>query len=53
MFRRPWVRWATAAVPCLWGGIEAWTGNPGWALLFLAAGGYAAWVLLIKRPDQG
>lgn len=50
MFRRLWVRWLTVLMPLAWGGLEAWTGNPGWAILFLAAGAYAAKVLLLDKP---
>ena len=52
MFRRAWVRWATALAPLGWAGFELMMGNPMWAILFGAAGGYAAWVLIIKGPDQ-
>ncbi len=53
MFRRVWVRWATALVPLVWAGFELWLGNPLWAVLFGTAGGYAFWVLIVKGPDQG
>lgn len=46
-----WRRWVTVLVLVAWGGFEAWSGNPGWAILFIAAGGYAAWELLIRRPS--
>lgn len=52
MFRRAWVRWATALAPLGWAGFELMLGNPMWAILFGAAGGYAAWVLIIKGPTQ-
>jgi hypothetical protein len=52
MFRRAWVRWATAIAPLGWAGFELMMGNVFWAILFGAAGGYAAWVLLVKGPDQ-
>jgi hypothetical protein len=49
MFRRLWVRWLTVLLPAAWGGFEGWLGNPGWAVLFLLAAGYAAWELFIRR----
>ena len=50
-FRHAWVRWLTVLLPLTWAGFELWTGSPGWAMLFGAAGGYAAWVLLINGRD--
>ena len=52
MFRNPIVRWATAVVPLAWGGMEFLLGNPGWGVMFAAAGAYAFWHLIIKGPDQ-
>jgi hypothetical protein len=52
MFRRAWVRWATALAPLGWAGFELMLGNPMWAILFGAAGAYAGWVLIVKGPDQ-
>jgi len=49
-FRQPWRRWATAILPILWGGYEFWGGNPMWGLLFVGAGAYAGWVLIVKGP---
>ncbi len=51
MFRRAWVRWFTAGAPLGWAGFELYLGNSFWALLFGAAGAYAAWVLIVKGPD--
>jgi hypothetical protein len=51
-FAVAWRRWLTVLLPAVWGGIEFWTGNPGWAMLFLGAAGYAAWVLVL-RPKGG
>jgi hypothetical protein len=48
-FRKAWVRWATVLVPLAWAGVEIWTGNPGWAILFGAAGIWAAWELLLRK----
>jgi hypothetical protein len=44
------VRVAVTAVAILWGLFELATGAPGFALIFLAAGGYAGWRLLIAWP---
>jgi hypothetical protein len=52
MFRKAWVRWATALIPLGWGGLELSWGNTGWAFLFGAAGAYAFWALIMKGPDQ-
>jgi hypothetical protein len=43
------MRWLTVLVPLLWAGAEVWAQSPGWAMLFAAAGAYAAWELLIRR----
>ncbi len=50
-FRRAWVRWVTVLVPLGWGVVELLLGNSGWALLFLAAGGWAAWELFLRAAD--
>lgn len=52
MFRTALSRWATAVLPAAWGGVELVLGNPGWGVLFIAAGAYAFWILVIKGPDQ-
>ena len=52
-FRPAWRRWATCLVPLAWAGFELWGGNPGWAMLFAAAGLWAGWVLIVKGPTQG
>ena len=52
MFRRPAVRWLTALLPLAWAGVEAYSGNPAWALIFAAAGAYALWVLVLKGPSS-
>jgi hypothetical protein len=49
-FRNPLVRWLTVLLPTAWGLVELfWIGQPFWGGLFLAAGGYAAYMLLIRR----
>jgi hypothetical protein len=50
-FAPVWRRWATAIVPLAWGALELAWGNPGWAILFLGAGAYAFWMLILKGPD--
>ena len=49
-FRKPVVRVITVAWPILWGAFEVYSGSPGWGLIFLALGAYAAWVLFLA-PD--
>lgn len=51
-FQPVWRRWATGLAPLIWGGIELWTGNPGWAILFFVAGGYAIYELIIRGPSD-
>jgi len=48
-FSKPWVRWATTLLPLGWGVAEFVLGNPGWGIMFLAAGGYAGWKLVLNR----
>jgi hypothetical protein len=49
-FQVPWRRRATVIAPVAWGLVEVLTGNPGWGLMFLAAGGYAWYALYNKDP---
>jgi hypothetical protein len=48
-FRNIWARWLTILLPLAWAGVELYTGNPGWALVFGAAGVWAAWELMWRR----
>ena len=48
-FALRWRRWATALFPLAWGAVELYFGNPGWAVLFGAAGVYAGYILLIPK----
>jgi hypothetical protein len=49
-FARPWVRWATVLLPTGLGLVELlWVGSPFWGILFVAAGAYAGWVLILNR----
>ncbi|MBI1169770.1 hypothetical protein GC209_00060 [bacterium] len=50
MFSKAWVRWVTTVAPLAWGGAELWNGNAFWGVLFVAAGVYAGWKLLIYKP---
>lgn len=51
MFRRAWVRWVTTLAPLGWGVFEFSLGNPFWGVLFGAAGAYAGYVLILKKPE--
>ncbi len=48
-FRKPWRRWAVTLAPLAWAAVEFATGAPVFGLLFLAAGLYAGWVLILRR----
>ena len=48
-FAKAWVRWLTAGLPIAWGIGEFIGGAPMWGLLFVAAGAYAAWVLIFSK----
>ena len=48
-FAHAWVRWLTVLLPLAWGLFEAFAGAPIWAILFLAAGAYAGWMLFFRR----
>ncbi|PTE22774.1 hypothetical protein C5F48_05340 [Cereibacter changlensis JA139] len=50
-FRPAWRRYVTAIFPIAWSGMEIYLGNPFWAVIFLALGAYAFWVLIVKGPD--
>lgn len=51
-FAKAWVRWATALFPLFWAAVEFALHSPFWGILFLAFGGYAFFILIIKGPDQ-
>ena len=51
-FAPVWRRWATALFPIAWGLVEFWFNEPFWGILFIAAGAYAGYVLLIKPPSD-
>ena len=50
-FKPIWRRWATSVFPLLWGGVEVYTGSIGWTILFLIAGVYALYTLIIVGPS--
>ena len=64
MYRPLWVRLAVVGFSLGWAAVEALNGNPGWALLFGAAGLAALWGLFVtydpgpadtdrpERPDR-
>ena len=49
-FAKPWRRYGTALLPLFWGAFEVFAGDPGWGMLFIAAGAYAFYVLVITYP---
>ncbi|WAP66756.1 hypothetical protein [Jiella pelagia] len=46
-FRPLWRRLLILAIAGGWGVFELVTGNPGWALIFLALAGWVLWSLVI------
>ena len=46
-FRPLWRRVLVTAVALGWGAFEFASGSPGWGMLFLATGGYAAYRLFV------
>ncbi|MBP2550905.1 hypothetical protein J2858_003845 [Neorhizobium galegae] len=46
-FKPLWRRILTALLPLAWGAVELYNGSTGWGLMFLVAGAYAAYELLI------
>jgi hypothetical protein len=52
MFARAWVRWLTAILPLGWGAVEFWNESPFWGMLFLGAGGFAFWQLIVIGPGK-
>jgi len=52
-FNKAWVRWTTSVLPMLWGLVEFYYDSPGWGVLFLVAGAYAFYMLIIKRANNG
>lgn len=59
-FKPLWIRLVTTALPLGWAVVELVSGSPGWALIFGAAGLYAAWQFFVvwtpkdnERKDDG
>lgn len=52
MFRRAWVRWLTVLVPVASGLAEFSMGSPAFGIIFVAAGAYAFYWLIMRGPDQ-
>jgi len=50
-FKPAWRRYLVVAAPFVWAGVEQVNGNPGWALIFAAIGGFLAWELIVTRKD--
>ncbi|TJZ92521.1 hypothetical protein FA743_06530 [Paracoccus gahaiensis] len=51
-FRPLWVRVLCVVMPLIWAGVEVWTGNPLWAVLFGGAGIYLGLALFVwRRPE--
>ena len=50
-FAAPWRRWATFLVTTIWGLGEFWFEQPFWGALFLGAGLYVGYVLILKGPS--
>jgi hypothetical protein len=52
-FYRPlWRRWLTVLLPAGWGCVELVFNSPGWAIVFLASGAWAFWVLIVSFPKD-
>ncbi|SMC46260.1 hypothetical protein [Rhizobium sp. RU36D] len=46
MFQKLWVRIVTVVAPAVWGVVELANNQIAWAIMFLAAAGYAAYELI-------
>ena len=42
-----WRRVLTVLAPTVWGLVEHWNGEPGWAIVFFAAAAYAGYALFV------
>ena len=51
-FAAPWRRWATCILPTAWGLFELATQSPLWGVLFVGAGGYAFYELIVRGPSD-
>lgn len=52
-FRPLWIRIVVVAICLGWAGLELATGNPGWALLFAAAGVWCIYQFFVIWKDPG
>lgn len=52
IFAKTWVRVLTVVTPALWALVEIYFQAYAWALLFIAASGYAAYELLIMYDKR-
>ncbi len=50
-FAKPWVRAISVLFPLIWGIVEFFNDSPGWGILFVAAGAYAAYELYFRAAD--
>ncbi len=50
-FAPVWRRWATCVLPGAWGVAEFWFSEPFWGIIFVAAGVYAFYQLILKGPE--
>jgi hypothetical protein len=48
-FAKTWIRWFWTLLALGTAALEFTMGSPGWGLLFLAAGAYLGWELLIRK----
>ncbi len=48
-FAKPVTRWLSTLLPLAWGGVEVWMGNPGWGMVFVAAGAWGGWELILRK----
>ncbi|WP_416798245.1 hypothetical protein [Ciceribacter azotifigens] len=52
-FRPLWLRILTVVLPAIWAVVEWSNGATGWAIIFLAAAGYAGWQLFLAPDATG
>ncbi len=52
-FRKAWVRYGTVALCLVWAALEFLAGAVIWGSVALAAGLYAAWVLIVRPRIRG
>ena len=52
-YRAKWRRYLLVAVPFIWASVEWSFGNPIWAYLSAAIGGFLAWHLVLNWREGG